>query len=59
MITSAQEHVRPALVEAARYRSVDSGRQVINASVPAHRDGARAGEDLIIVSHKVELEVWP
>ena len=51
------EDVRPALVEATRDRSVDPRGQVLDAPTPAHGNRARAGQDLIVDAHKVELEL--
>jgi len=43
------EHVGAGLVETTSDRAVDPGRQVLQRAVPAERDGAGQGEDLIIV----------
>ena len=43
------EHVGVGLVETTSDRAVDPGRQVLQRAVPAERDGAGQGEDLIIV----------
>ena len=50
------EDVRAALVEAARDRAADPGRQVLDGAVPAQRDRPRPRKDLVAVDD-VELEV--
>ena len=51
------ERVRAALVEAARDRTVDARGQIADGPVPAQREGAGAGEDLVLFADEVELKL--
>jgi hypothetical protein len=50
------EDVGAAFVEAAGDRAVDARRQIVDAAVPANRDGPRARDELVALD-EVELEV--